>query len=350
MRIALFCEQKYAISILFPLQEEAAKGGHDVLWFVDARNIPDFPRHDEVVFTNDMQTLYDFSPEAIFVPGNIVPYYLPGVKIEIFHGYAAEKKGHWIIRHYLDLYLTQGPYFTERFRRLAVRHGDFEVVETGWTRQDWIHQHLHDFDAERQQLLRDHGRRQVALYAPTFSPSLTSLPFLEGSLRRLVAERDVLLLIKLHPLTRPEWVEAYRRLAGEVEHAVWIDDHALAKYILISDVVISDTSSALYEALLADKPVVAFNNAVAAGRWMNFTDADALLDAFDGASSDAFALQRQQLIAAYDPHRDGLVSRRMIEAAADYIARRGVPKERKLNPWRRYQCIKKFGKIKKRKG
>ena len=33
MRIVLFCEQKYAINILTPIQEEALKsGGHDILW------------------------------------------------------------------------------------------------------------------------------------------------------------------------------------------------------------------------------------------------------------------------------------------------------------------------------
>ena len=35
MRIVLFCEQKYAINILTPIQEEALKsGGHDILWYV----------------------------------------------------------------------------------------------------------------------------------------------------------------------------------------------------------------------------------------------------------------------------------------------------------------------------
>ena len=98
MRIVLFCEQKYAINILTPIQEEALKsGGHDILWYVHSRNIPDFPLKDRVKWTDSIQKIYDYSPEAIFVPCNIVPYYLPGVKIQIFHGYAAEKKDHWVI-------------------------------------------------------------------------------------------------------------------------------------------------------------------------------------------------------------------------------------------------------------
>lgn len=93
MRIVLFCENKYAISILTPIQDAALKNGNqDIFWYVHAKNIPEFPLKNEVKWTNSIQEVYDYSPEAIFVPGNIVPYYLPGVKIQVFHGYAAEKK------------------------------------------------------------------------------------------------------------------------------------------------------------------------------------------------------------------------------------------------------------------
>ena len=180
MKIVLFCEQKYAINILQPLEVEANKeGGHSVIWYVQSRNIPDFPLKDEVKWTNSIQEIYDFSPDVLFVPCNIVPYYLPGVKIQIFHGYAAEKKDHWVIRRYFDTYFTQGPFFTEGFKALAQKYKDFEVVETGWPRQDWIYENLHTFDAEKNALLRKHQKSKLALYAPTFSPSLTSLPFIK---------------------------------------------------------------------------------------------------------------------------------------------------------------------------
>ena len=39
MKIVLFCEQKYAINILQPIEIEAHKeGGHSVIWFVHAKN------------------------------------------------------------------------------------------------------------------------------------------------------------------------------------------------------------------------------------------------------------------------------------------------------------------------
>ncbi|MDR3266635.1 MAG: CDP-glycerol glycerophosphotransferase family protein [Tannerella sp.] len=349
MRIVLFCEHKYAVSILSPLQTEADRiGKHAVLWFIDARNIPDFPLKSEVNWTNSIQEIYDFSPEAIFVPGNIVPYYLPGVKAEIFHGYAAEKKDHWVIRRYLDMYLTQGPFFTKRFRQLALKYKDFEVVETGWTRQDWIFENRHTFDEEKQQLLKEHQRKELVLYAPTFSPSLTSLPDIKEALKQLVDEKELVLLLKFHPLTKPEWVDEYCRLAAENEHIVWIDDHQITKYILMSDWMISDTSSALYEALLLDKPVVTYKNAADTQYWLDVRSVNDLAEAFDKVQTEEFVQKRKWVIDNYDPYLDGKVAERMLNAVEDYIVRHGVPKERKLNIWRKYQSIKKFGKIKKK--
>ena len=53
MKIVLFCEQKYAINILQPLEVEANKEGeHSVIWYVQPKNIPDFPLKDEVKWTN----------------------------------------------------------------------------------------------------------------------------------------------------------------------------------------------------------------------------------------------------------------------------------------------------------
>ena len=350
MRIVLFCENKYAVDILHPIQQEAqSEGGNEVLWYVHRKKIPDFPLKHEAKWTNSMQEVYDFSPEAIFVPGNIVPYYLPGVKIQVFHGYAGEKKGHWVIRHYFDTYFTQGPHFTKGFEALARKHGDFEVLETGWPRQDWVKAHLHAFDADKQTLLRKYDRKQIVLYAPTFSPKLTSLPFRKEALVELVHKRDVLVIIKLHPLTRPEWVEEYKELAANHEHILFMDDFSVAKYQLMADVMISDTSSVIYEFLLKDKPVITYRASNKDIRWKDITEVSQLCSAFDEVLTDEESIrQRQWVVANYDPNLDGKVAHRMLEGARDYIRRHGVPRKRAVNLWRKYTSIKTFGWVKRR--
>lgn len=122
-------------------------------------------------------------------PATLFPTTCREWKYKSFHGYAAEKKDHWVIRRYFDSYFTQGPFFTEGFKALAKKYKDFEVVETGWPRQDWIYENLHTFDAEKNALLRKHQKSKLALYAPTFSPSLTSLPFIKEGLEKLAREK-----------------------------------------------------------------------------------------------------------------------------------------------------------------
>ncbi len=348
MRIVLFCENKYAVDILYPIYKEAVKSeDNSILWYVHQPKIPAFPLKDEVRYTHSMQQVYDFSPEAVFVPGNIVPYYLSGVKIQVFHGYAGEKKGHFIIRRYFDTYFTQGPFFTKRFRELANKYGDFEVVETGWTKQDWIKEHFHDFDAEKEALLKEHGKKQVVLYAPTFSPSLTSLPVIKEELRKLVQTKDIVLLLKFHPLTKQEWIDEYKQFAAENEHVVWVDDFSVTKYQLMSDLMISDTSSTVYEFLLLGRPVVTLNSNSQNIKWTNITDTSQLSQAFEDAQHNAEDIARRQwIVDNYDPYLDGKVCRRMLDAAQDYINRHGVPKRRKVNLWRKYTSFKTFGWIK----
>lgn len=349
MRIVLFCENKYAIDILNPIQEHVIRGNlpHDVLWYIHKPKISTFEYADRVEWTNSMQEVYDFNPEAIFVPGNIVPYYLPGVKIQVFHGYAAEKKDHWIIRRYFDTYFTQGPYFTSHFKQLAQKYGDFEVVETGWPKQDWIKEHLHDYDAERDRLLKESGKKAIVLYAPTFSPKLTSLPYMKEQLARLAEERDALVVMKFHPLTRQEWVDEYRDLAKGRSDMMFIDKgENVTKWQLLSDTLLSDTSSTIYEFLLLSRPVITLNTISKDIYWENITDADNLIAAYDHALHDPKAAARRQwIVDNYDPYLDGHVCQRMLDAAEDYIRRHGVPRKRKLNLWRKYTSVKTFGWI-----
>ena len=347
MKILLFCENKYAVDIVLPLQQEADRqGGHEVLWYVHQKKIPDFPLKDQVRWTHSIQEAYDFRPDAVYAPGNIVPYYLSGVKCSIFHGYAAEKRDQFHIRNYYDIYMTQGSYFTGEFEKLQQQHGDFEVLETGWTRQDWTCRHRHDFDGERQQLLSEHGCQRIVLYAPTFSPRLSSLPKIRQALTELVEQKNVLLLIKLHPLTQQAWVDEYKQLARDHAHIIFEDDFAVTKYMLMADVMVSDTSSTIYEMLLLDKPVITLDTVSQDPYWLDIKDATQLGKAYDDVfGSETLTKRRQWIIQNYDPYTDGRCAERMLEGARDYIRRHGVPEKRRLNLWRRYVSIKTFGRI-----
>ena len=226
------------------------------------------------------------------------------------------------------------------------------MVETGWPKQDWIKRNLHTYDAERQRLLDSTGRKRIILYAPTFSPKLTSLP-LEGMKERLgeLAERnDALVVMKFHPLTRKEWADEYRAWAESKDNVIFVNQgENITKYQLMSDVLISDTSSTVYEFLLLSRPVITVRTIAKDIYWEDTATPDGLEEAYRRAMNDPEAIARRQwIVDNYDPYLDGHVCERMLNAAADYIRRHGVPSKRRLNLWRKYTSVKTFGFVKKR--
>jgi hypothetical protein len=50
------------------------------------------------------------------------------------------------------------------------------------------------------------------------------LPHIKEALIDLVHKKDIVLLLKFHPLTKQEWIDEYKQLAESEEHIVWIDE------------------------------------------------------------------------------------------------------------------------------
>ena len=92
MKCILFCQNNYAFGILQPIKNYLDKKGHSHLWFVSEKILKDFPYTSDN-YTTSISDLVTYKSDAIFVPGNEVPHYLRGLKVQVFHGLAGEKKG-----------------------------------------------------------------------------------------------------------------------------------------------------------------------------------------------------------------------------------------------------------------
>ncbi|HUS86350.1 MAG TPA: CDP-glycerol glycerophosphotransferase family protein [Bacteroidales bacterium] len=345
MKALLFCQNPYAFSILEPLCEELFERGHEVIWFITPNLENDFPFRDKYPFTGSIEEIYKFRSDAIFAPGNEVPHYLRGVKVQIFHGFAGEKKGHFRIRHYFDLYLTQGPYFTNRFNELAKKHADFIVTETGWSKLDRLYDRNPGDSDLRNRILEKSGSRKVILYAPTFSPSLTSANYAHDAVVSLTRDSNLFLLVKFHDLTDIKIVERYRKSLGTNIYAEIVNDRDILSSLLASDLMISDTSSVVYEFLLLDKPVITINSRSGHIKWVNISDPSDLHQTVKSVLElDQCADQRKWFRDNYHPYADGRSSARMIEATEKYIAENGIPERRKLSFLGRQKINRLFGK------
>ena len=334
MKYLFFVSIAYSFEILRPLQKAIQADGDEVRWYIEEDDLRHHLLTNEIELTS-IKAVMDFCPDAIFVPGNWVPFFFPGLKVQVFHGFGIEKKGHFRIRNFFDLYCTHGPITTDRFKQLANQHPHYRVVETGWPKVDplfWIDQ-------------PGESNQNTVLYAPTFSPSLTSISELHTTIRELARKYDWNWIIKFHPKTS----EPLRALFDNIESdRVSIkDDEDILPLMQRCDVLISDTSSVITEFMLLDKPVIAFNNAEPGKHLKNITAAEQLenliVEVFD--ATPAWLSQQRQFIEQMHPYNDGKSSQRVIEATRQVIQKQANHRLRKpLNLFRNLKALIKMRK------
>ena len=136
IKYLFFINQNYSFEILRPLQEQLIKKQDKVTWLCLGNEVKSeyFAENEDVIY--DVNQARSYNPDVCFAPGNYIPNFIPGLKVQVFHGLEWKKKGHFMIRGYFDLYCTHGQATTERFKKLANKHQYFDVVETGWPKLD----------------------------------------------------------------------------------------------------------------------------------------------------------------------------------------------------------------------
>jgi CDP-glycerol:poly(glycerophosphate) glycerophosphotransferase len=332
----MFATELYALPILRPLAAAARERGHDVGWVVTGRVAAQLePGERRLTSASQMRTS---GAQAVYCAANWVSPLLPGTKVQVFHGFNAEKRepdrGHFALRGFFDLYLTQGPATTAPFEELAREHGYFAVRETGWPKLDPLFR-----PADPATDLHPRDGRPVVMFASTFSRRLSCAPFVLDTLRELIARGDRYWLLTLHPMSPPELIEAYRGLAGP--HSRFEESSRLMDMQRAADVLLCDTSSVLHEFAVQLKPVVTVRNRLPRPFMLDVRDPADIDAAITTALSRPEALMRAitEHADAIHPWRDGRSSERMLDAV-DAFGRGelGTLKRKPLNLVRRYKA------------
>ena len=331
-----YISQNYSFEILRPLQAEIIARGDEVKWFVTGNevNMGNFTQ-EEVVLENIKSTV-QYNPDASFVPGNVIPSFIPGIKVQVFHGLEWKKKGHFVIRDCFDLYCTHGIATTVRFKELANKHQFFDVVETGWPKLDNL------FSAPPATYFNK--EKPAILFAPTFSPSLTSAPILFNEIKKLIKHGDYNWLVKFHPKMDKQWIAKYKTLVSD--NFQIIESNNINELLQWADILISDTSSVIGEFSLLGKPVIALNNSNPGDYLLNISEPEQLSNAITTALSPT-----EQLKTAIDnyaeglhPYKDGQSSARILDAV-EHILSKGKSSKKSL-PRNLFRNLKQRKKLK----
>ena len=249
-----YISQNYSYAILRPLQAAALSRGDTVAWYLEGDEVTANYLNEEEVRLESIQDAVDYCADACFVPGNMIPSFIPGLKVAIFHGFAAGKVnrkgllGHFTIRGCFDLYCTQGPDTTNKFIELAAKHKYFRVVETGWPTLDPLF-----IDNEK----LDNSQPTI-LMCSTFSRNLTCAPHLYEQIKKLSSTNKWRWIVQFHPKMPLNIVEMYKALQND--NLIFIETDNVLPLLKQADVMLCDTSSVLLMFLLQQKPVVTYKN------------------------------------------------------------------------------------------
>ncbi|MDE3071410.1 MAG: CDP-glycerol glycerophosphotransferase family protein [Pseudomonadota bacterium] len=333
-RYLLYGSERYALAILRPLQAAIRARGDEAAWFFDGPGAEDLIDGERLLGVAEVRR---WNPLAVLTPGNHLPHFFPGAKVEVFHGFDAGKPRHIYIRGFFDLYCTTGPRDTAQFQALADKLGHFRVAETGWPKLD-------PFMREIAGPLPPVRRPPTILYHSTFSPSWSAAETLYDEVRRLSRDGRWRWIVTFHPKMNPETVAKFKALQNE--YLRFVENDNILELFPQADLMCSDTSSALSEFLLTGKPVVTFRNRRPGPQLIDI-DTPAQ---FEPAIERALARPPELLQAIRDhadaihPYRDGRSSERVLDAIDAFVAAGARnPRRKPLNLWRKLKLRRRIG-------
>jgi CDP-glycerol glycerophosphotransferase (TagB/SpsB family) len=330
-RYLLFASHSYAYSILRPVEREARQRGCEVAWFLE-ETCPDMLQPDE----QRIQTIEEaiaWNPLAVIAPGNWVYPFLPGIKVEIFHGYPINKRAdkvddHFALRGWWDIYCTQGKSSTTVFKELEKKYGYFKVYETGWPKADDTFRPDLNPESERE--------RPCILYGTTFSKGISSVWDMASVIDRLASEKDWDWIITFHPklMDDAELLQTYQDICSKHPNIQFVGANVGLDTFRKSDVLLCDSSSLIVEYLMTGKPAVTYRNTNPGPYLLDVQNLEEIAPALEKALTRPETLMQaiDEYTRFHESHRDGKNSARVLDAIDDYAAHyQGKLKHKPLN-------------------
>ncbi len=354
----LYVSQLYSFSIVRPLQDAIIRQKGRVAWFLAKPEYNDLLKENEKALKT-VSDVINYDPCAVFVASNSVPDFFPGVKVQLFHGFNAQKrnssKGHFRLRGFFDLYCTQGPSTTLPFLELEKKYKYFKVVETGWPKMDPLFagpsQNVIDVpfsasasaSASAFRFIEKDRRKPIVLFTSTFTPALSCAHKLYHTIAELIDKNRWNWIITLHPKMDKKVVLQYKNL--EKKNCRFIETDDIIPLLKQADVMLSDTSSVLLEFLLQKKPVVTFRNRRPGNHLINVIDRNEIEPAIEKALKKPRGLMNsiEKYIKLIHPYDDGKSSERVLTATDYFIDNYfGKLAEKPLNITRRLKMRLKY--------
>lgn len=324
-----------------PLENEIISQGHEVMWFADEENGKYAIAHKKNVFSSIKKAI-DYNPNIVLTSTNNVAYFLSGIKVQIFHGIFSQKRptttgtfAFYRIRGFFDLYCTHGPSTTKIFEELSKEYPHFVVKETGFCKVDPL------FPLEN----KSETKKPVVLISSTFTTSKSLALNLNvfTKIKSLSESGKYIFMMVLHPKLSDEVRQKWHSITSK--NFKFYDTTDLIPLFKKSDIMLSDTTSAIQEFLLQNKPVVSINHTFKHNYIIHVNEIEHLEKDLDFALTYPKEIIEniKMFVKKLHPYYDGESSRRVINASIELLE--NYPPEiakKPLNLIRKFKMRKKL--------
>lgn len=252
---------------------------YDIVWVIQNENITGFPKEVRTVKINSLKYIYELVTAKVWIFNTrkniIVKKRKNQFYIQTWHGGIALKKIEKdaidkLDKNYInqakedskdiDLLVSNGKFCTDMYKRAFWY--DKEIIECGLPRNDIL------VNGDRQKIkkiVKDFfgikDNENIILYAPTFRNEYINNPYdidFNNVIKVLkqITNEDWKVLIRLHPGQKNP--EKYVKFSENIINAFKYKD--IQELILSSNILITDYSSTMFEAMIANIIVVLYAN------------------------------------------------------------------------------------------
>lgn len=257
--------------------EELLKNNHDfkIVWVVKSMKL-DMPSNIKQIKIYSIKWIYELATSKFWINNGRFPYYVRKRKkqyyIQTWHGGLALKKIEYdaeenITDTYkkmmindnrmIDLMISNSDFCTKMYRTAFKYNG--EIIQIGTPRNDVLINERDNIREKIRKKLNIKNNEKILLYAPTFREDYSNKPYDINFdiLKECLEEKtnyEWKIFIKLHPKIKEP--KKYIKIDKDLKNVSDYSD--MQELICACDLLITDYSSTMFEALIADKPVILY--------------------------------------------------------------------------------------------
>ena len=258
--ITFYIEYPYYLPHVLPIVSKIKERNKSVLFVLSTRNMNDFVedilKNEHIDFIYDEKRLKEINSEFFFFLNGYDTTDLKGKILFMGHAIGTKKCAFDSMVPVSNLVFVEGEY---RYNTLRTKFPEFKekFQKVGYSKLDFIA----NYNDKREEILEKFNldpSKKTILYAPTFYPS--SIEKMDKNFPSDLADYNIIVKPHYLSLNRKRY-KAHQKLFASWSKFdnIYIcdqNDYDLTPFLSISDLLISDESSAVFEFATLNKPVI----------------------------------------------------------------------------------------------